>query len=184
MIRRSSAVAGLLLAHAACSSLQEGLPSATASPQDAELRRSAEQVLAREPQLSISARNVAVTVRNHVVSLRGSVATRREKDLVEAAVRTLPTVTRVSNAIEVAPQRDRDDAESDGTIAQAIRETIASDPRFAPTARSLCIVARHGVVKLDGWAADQDVERGVEKVAEETPGVIAVECDLTIALRR
>jgi osmotically-inducible protein OsmY len=172
--------AALLLTHAACSASADGPPVLTAARQDAELRRSAERILAREPQLSVSARNVAITVRGHIVSLSGSVATPSEKERVEGALRVLPAAASVSSAIDAAPQRDLDDAESDRTIVEAIRGTIASDSLLAPTAPMLRIEAHHGVARIDGWVPDRGVERAIETVAEETPGVIAVDNDLAI----
>lgn len=82
---------------------------ATATPMDQSNRSSAVDLVAKVRQaivdddgLSVKARNVKVVVDNGVVTLRGPVASAREKARVERDAASVRGVTRVDNQLDIA----------------------------------------------------------------------------------
>jgi osmotically-inducible protein OsmY len=148
---------------------------AQTSARDAEIRRSVERALASDADISIAARNVAVTVSGGAVALRGCVATEAEKTWIGVLAEGVPGVARLSDDLDVDPVRDGDDVESDRTITDAILATLGGDPTFSATRRRLSVAVRHGLVTLAGPIREAAEREAVASIARDTPGVVAVD---------
>jgi osmotically-inducible protein OsmY len=149
-----------------------------ATPDDASMRRSVERALASEAPVSLAAKDVAVAVQGGVAILRGCVATDSEKLLIVGLARNVVGIRAVFDDLEVDPTRDRDDVESDRTIANAVFATLESDRSLAPLRGRLAIFVRHGLVTLEGPIRDDRQRTELEDAANGIPGVVAVDDEL------
>jgi osmotically-inducible protein OsmY len=130
-------------------------------------RRIQELVLAaleREPGLD--AARIGVSVVDGVVSLRGTVATARQKWLAERTVRHLASVRAVADNLEVA---HADAPATDETVAQAVADAIEWETAV-PEGRIKATV-RNGWVTLSGKATWQFQRAAAERAARGVAGV-------------
>jgi osmotically-inducible protein OsmY len=109
---------------------------------DSELRRDVERELEWDP--SIDARNIAVAVKNGVVSLVGHVPTYSDKWRAESIAKRVAGVTALANEIEVKLTGERTDMD----IAEAARTALRLDNRVP--ADSVKVIVSHGWVTLEG----------------------------------
>ena len=118
--------------------MQRGLPVKS----DIELKRDVERALEWEP--SIDAREIAVTVKNGVVTLTGHVASYAEKWTAERVAKRVAGVTALANDIQVKLENQRTDAE----IAESARAALRLDSRIP--ADRLKVIVSNGWVTLEG----------------------------------
>lgn len=59
------------------------------------------RTITSDDTMSVNARNIKIVTRNGVVTLRGPVGSRAEKEAIEAKARTAKGVTQVDNQLEV-----------------------------------------------------------------------------------
>lgn len=78
-----------------------GLPG-SADAANRTLSTEVKRVLSSVQGMSDAAQNITVTANNGVVTLRGTVDTRAQKDALEEKARAVPGVTQVDNQIEVS----------------------------------------------------------------------------------
>lgn len=109
---------------------------------DSELRRDVERELEWDP--SIDARNIAVAVKDGVVTLTGYVPSYSDKWRAERIVKRVAGVTAVANDIEVKLTGERTDTD----IAEAARLALKTDSRV-PFDR-IKVIVEHGWVNLEG----------------------------------
>jgi osmotically-inducible protein OsmY len=109
---------------------------------DTELRQDVERAL--EWDCNIDARDIAVTVKNGVVTLAGHVSSYADKWAAERITKQVAGVTALANEIEVKLTEQRTDAD----IAEAARQALKLDNRV-PADRVKVIVS-HGWVTLEG----------------------------------
>ena len=109
---------------------------------DSELRRDVERELEWDP--SIDARNIAVAVKNGVVTLIGHVPTYSDKWRAENIAKRVAGVTAIANEIEVKLTRERTDTD----IAESARMALKLDSRVP--AESFKVIVSHGWVTLEG----------------------------------
>ena len=145
-----------------------------------EVTRAVEVALAEDPELSMRARNVSVTVERGYATLRGSVVDHATRDAVADRAGAVPGIVRVYNEVQVLPLADRDDAASDDTIAFSLQRALASEPTLAEAAPWVTIDVERGQVTLRGAAPDAAARLAVERLAETTPGVASVRNELRV----
>jgi osmotically-inducible protein OsmY len=109
---------------------------------DTELKRDVEQALKWEP--SIDAREIAVTVKNGVVTLTGYVSSYAEKWTAERVAKRVAGVTALANDIQVKLENQRTDAE----IAESARAALRLDNRIL--ADRMKVIVSNGWVTLEG----------------------------------
>jgi len=109
---------------------------------ESELRRDVERELEWDP--SIDARNIAVAVKNGVVTLIGHVPTYSDKWRAENIAKRVAGVTAIANEIEVKLTRERTDTD----IAESARMALKLDSRVP--AESVRVLVSHGWVTLEG----------------------------------
>jgi osmotically-inducible protein OsmY len=109
---------------------------------ESELRRDVERELEWDP--SIDARNIAVAVKNGVVTLIGHVPTYSDKWRAENIAKRVAGVTAIANEIEVKLTRERTDTD----IAESARMALKLDGRVP--AESVRVIVSHGWVTLEG----------------------------------
>lgn len=142
---------------------------ATFLDDDPALTRRVETSIASYPLLSRAARNVTVSVENGYVTLGGSVESFSTRDQVHDLVSHIVRNEKIHDDLQVSPMSDVDDRASDENIAFSLERSLVDQPRVT-------IDVRHGIVKLRGEATAPDV---VMRMAEQTPGVVAVTNYLT-----
>jgi osmotically-inducible protein OsmY len=143
---------------------------------DSELRRDVERELEWDP--SIDARNIAVAVKNGVVTLTGHVPAYSDKWRAEGIAKRVAGVTALANDIQVRLTSERTDAD----IAESARMAINTDNRVP--ADSVKVIVSQGWITLDGkvsyyyqkTAAESDVRylkgvRGVTNSIMVVPNV-------------
>jgi osmotically-inducible protein OsmY len=109
---------------------------------DSELRRDVERELEWDP--SSDARNIAVAVKNGVVTLIGHVPTYSDKWRAENIAKRVAGVTAIANEIEVKLTDERTDAD----IAESARMALKLDSRVP--AESVKVVVSKGWVISEG----------------------------------
>jgi osmotically-inducible protein OsmY len=147
---------------------------------DSELRQDVERELEWDP--SIDARNIAVAVKNGVVTLTGRVPTYSDKWRAESIAKRVSGVTAIADDLEVKLAMERTDAD----IAEAATTAIKMDGRVPPD--SIKVIVSHGWITLEGKvpyyyqksAAESDVRyltgvRGVTNAIAVAPSVSPVE---------
>jgi osmotically-inducible protein OsmY len=109
---------------------------------DIELKRDVERALEWEP--SIDARDIAVAVKNGVVTLTGHVSSYAEKWTAERVAKNVAGVTALANDIRVKLENQRTDAE----IAESARAALRLDSRIL--ADRVKVIVSNGWVTLEG----------------------------------
>src|SRR5690348_3004106 len=127
---------------------------------------------------AIDSREVAASVHEGEVTLRGTVGSYREKRMAADAIERLEGVKSVQNELEVHPLHGfaRDDAEVRGAVLQAMMLNTAVPSTIDATVRD-------GVVTLTDAVDWQYQRREAEIVAGNVPGVIMVDDDVQLARR-
>jgi osmotically-inducible protein OsmY len=109
---------------------------------DSELRRDVERELEWDP--SIDARNIAVAVKNGVVTLTGHVPTYSDMWRAENIAKRVAGVTALANEIEVKLAGARTDTD----IAESAKTALRLDSRVP--AENIKVIVSHGRVTLEG----------------------------------
>jgi osmotically-inducible protein OsmY len=109
---------------------------------DSELRRDVERELEWDP--SIDARNIAVAVKNGVVTLTGHVPTYSDMWRAENIAKRVAGVTALANEIEVKLAGARTDTD----IAESAKTALRLDSRVP--ADNIKVIVSHGRVTLEG----------------------------------
>lgn len=142
------------------------------------LTRSVEVALAVDPQRSMAAKNVEVSVEEGVATLDGTVTDVKTLRELEATVSEVPGVRAVNDRLEVSTLRDRDGDESDDRIAFALQRSFASLQAAGNDVDKISIDVLGGHVALRGATASAEVRDSIEALTEKTPGVVAVNDEL------
>jgi osmotically-inducible protein OsmY len=127
---------------------------------------------------AIDSREIATSVHDGRVTLRGTVGSFREKRIAGEAVERVEGVTSVENELEVHALHGfaRDDAEVRGAVLQAMMLNSA-----VPSTVDAAVC--DGVVTLTGSADWQYQRRDAEITAGNVPGVIFVEDEIELTVR-
>jgi len=153
-------------------------PIASFIEPDPLMTRSVEYALAADPQRSMAAKNVEVSVDNGVATLDGTVPDVKTLRDLEATVAEVPGVRQLNNRLEVSTLRDRDSRESDDRIAFTLQRSLATLQAAGNDVDKITIDVLGGRVALRGETASAEVRDSIEALTEKTPGVVAVMDDL------
>ena len=143
---------------------------------DHQIREEVQETLDQDPK--ISARDIAVAVRNGVVTLAGFVRAFGEKSRAEADARRVAGVLGIANDIEVRlPLFER---KPDPEIA---REVLASIKREMPTVcEQILVRVADGRVTLQGQVESENQKALAEELAGRARGVRSISNELIIRL--
>ena len=117
---------------------------------------------------------IEAEVRNGVVTLRGEVEWRYQRQTAERAVRDTTGVRSVINLITVKPRVKADDVRR--RIAETIKRNAALD------AAAIEVETTNGTVHLEGTVHSLWEKRMAEQAAASAPGVKEVDNDLTVVI--
>jgi osmotically-inducible protein OsmY len=143
---------------------------------DQQIREEVQETLDRDPK--ISARDIAVAVRNSVVTLAGFVRAFGEKSRAEADARRVAGVLGIANDIEVRlPLVER---KPDPKIA---REVLAGVTREMPAVcEQILVRVADGRVTLEGQVESEDQKVLAEELAGSVTGVRSIRNELVIRM--
>jgi hypothetical protein len=149
------------------------LTSAQTQPSDDQIAVQIDQRLGQQPHLSMAARDVEVSVKGRVATLRGRVSSAIVRDAVHVIAESTPGVIGASDEL-VITEAEPPDAESDRVITRTALRALHADPTLRDLADDLHITCKDGIVMIrrDKLADAQD--RAVTKLLEGLPGVIVV----------
>jgi osmotically-inducible protein OsmY len=147
---------------------------------DPALTRQVELAIASDRALSLAAKNVDVTVERGLATLRGSLPSSPARIALVSAVRSVPGIVGVHDELTLSPLRDRNDEESDESIAFRLQRRLVSDARIAHEAEKVTIEVVHGTVTLRGTTTSRSTRETMSRVVMETPGAIAVKNELRV----
>jgi len=139
---------------------------------DPQIARAA--VAAIQRQLPLCCEQLRPLVQQGCVTLEGRVEWIYQREEAEAAVRRLPGVRGVINAIALAPCV----APAAAAIEEAIRKTLAR--HAGPDGCGLTVDVVGGEVTLRGWVGSRDERSVAEQCARATYGVQTVRNELSI----
>jgi osmotically-inducible protein OsmY len=142
---------------------------------DSELRRDVEREFEWDP--SIDARDIAVAVKNGVVTLTGHVSKYSEKWSAERIAKRVAGVTALVNDIEVKLSTER----TDNDIAEDARTALLTDTRL-PYDR-IKLIVDHGWITLEGTVDAYYQKTAAESDVRYIRGVRGVTNNITVTSR-
>lgn len=142
---------------------------------DSELRRDVEREFEWDP--SIDARDIAVAVKNGVVTLTGHVSKYSEKWSAERIAKRVAGVTALVNDIEVKLSTERTDKD----IAEDARTALLTDTRL-PYDR-IKLIVDHGWITLEGTVDAYYQKTAAESDVRYIRGVRGVTNNITVTSR-
>ena len=142
---------------------------------DSELRRDVERELEWDP--SIDARDIAVAVKNGVVTLTGHVPRYSDKWAAERIAKRIAGVTALVNDIEVKLSSDRTDKD----IAEDARTALRTDSRLPYD--GIKVIVDHGWITLEGTVGAYYLKTAAESDVRYIKGVRGVTNSITVAPR-
>ncbi|MBX3192151.1 MAG: BON domain-containing protein [Labilithrix sp.] len=165
------------------------LTSATVDPRDDaatepdhSITRRVEATIAADAELSQAARNVEVTVTSGIVTLTGTVDDAETKKALELLANNVRGVVDTLDKVQIAPSLNTPQA-ADETIAYSLQRSLAFDPTIAHDAERVSIDVLRGRVVLRGATSALDTREAAARIAEQTPGVVAVKNELSVRPR-
>lgn len=135
---------------------------------DTELRDDVEAELDFDPRFD--ARDIAVTVKDGVATLRGKVASYAEKSAAEEATQTVAGVRAIANEIEIELQES---SKRDDTHIAAAALAALKAHALVP-ADSIEVIVRNGWITLDGEVSLRFQSDAAEKAVQNLWGVKGV----------
>lgn len=127
----------------------------------------------------VKARRIKVETDRGVVTLRGKVDTRDEREAAEQITKKIDGVRSVRNTLEVVPETKRKEMNAkDGEITKTIRDRLASDEQLK--AGSIRVRADNGTVTLMGTVPTTQAKDRAVEMARKTPGVRGVRNELQL----
>ncbi len=127
----------------------------------------------------VSSRNVHVTTRQGVVTLRGKVESTEAKKAAEDDVTKVNGVKQVVNHLTVVPAEASKAVErKDDQITKDVETRLKNDPNLKKA--SITVHADNGIVTLTGDAPSLRTSERASEVAHRVAGVRAVHNELTV----
>ena len=146
---------------------------------DQQIIRRVESSFAADPFVSRAARNVEVSVYDGIVTLTGPVDNIPTKWTLEGMAKRVNGGDEVLDKTTIAPSANTLES-ADDQISYAIQRSLAFDPAIAHDGESITIDVVKGIVTLRGSARDGATKEAVERLVEQTPGVIDVNNQLAV----
>ena len=140
---------------------------------DASIREAVIAELKWDPQIT-TADEIAVAVKDGVVTLSGFVHSYWEKDAAEKAVKRVYGVRAVANDIEVKPSTSRTDPEIAKDVLQQLQSHVSLP------ANQIKVTVRNGWVTLEGTVDWQYQRELAQASVKKLRGVIGVTNDITV----
>ncbi len=127
----------------------------------------------------VSSREVSVTTRQGVITLRGKVGSEEARQAAEEVALKIQGAQKVHNQLMVVPQAAREGVDrNDDQIVRDIERRIQGDPRLKQA--DIEIRSDNGIVTLTGKAPSLPTSVHASEVASQVPGVRAVRNELTL----
>ena len=142
-------------------------------PDDDALAREAAIVFDRRTVV-VPRGSVQVAVKDHVVTLRGTVDWQYQREAARHAVAMLPGVSGIRNLISLKPSKVVSPAETQGRIAAALRRHTATD------AQHVEVDVTGSQVTLSGTVTTSAERQAAEQAAWFAAGVTAVDNQLAL----
>ena len=146
---------------------------------DQQITRRVESSFAADPFVSRAARNVEVSAVDGIVTLTGPVDNIPTKWTLESMAKRVNGVDEVLDKTTIAPAENTIES-ADDQISYDLQRALAFDPAVAHDGESVSIDVVKGIVTLRGSTRDDATEEAVQRIAEQTPGVIAVKDRLAV----
>lgn len=127
----------------------------------------------------VSSREVSVTTRLGLITLRGKVGTEEARQAAEEVALKIKGAQQVHNQLVVVPQAAREVVDrKDDQIVRDIEKRIKGDPRLKQA--DIEIRSDNGIVTLTGKAPSLTTSVHASELAYQVPGVRAVRNELTL----
>lgn len=146
---------------------------------DQRITRRVESSFAADPFVSRAARNVEVSAVDGIVTLTGPVDNIPTKWTLESMAKRVNGVDVVLDKTTIAPSENTIER-ADDQISYDLQRALAFDPAVAHDGESVSIDVVKGIVTLRGSTRDDATKEAVQRLAEQTPGVIAVKDQLAV----
>lgn len=139
---------------------------------DSEIHAAVERVFQQDPR--VRPFHPEVSVKDGIVTLRGSVNQLDAKRIAEEDARSVAGVWHVRNLLKVKPG----DPVPDEETAENVREAIRLDP-FVQR-RQIDVTVHDGEVRLEGTVGSKFEKKRAESAASAAAGVVAIHNDLRV----
>jgi len=146
--------------------------SDTQVPADAQVGTNLANIISWDSDLENA--DIDASIEDGWVTLRGAVDAYWKKLRAEELASTLTGVHGVTNELAVVPSRSYEDKLVADSLVAALERTIPSDVEFVN------VQVDRGEVTLTGSVSSLPAFRAAQQTAEYTPGVVAVNNELTI----
>lgn len=147
-------------------------PAGVTIPTDAEIKSNIENTLLWQP--NIDSADIDVSVANGWVTLRGNVDVFWKKVRVEELALSLSGVLGITNEISIVPTKEFTDKAVAEDIESAMERNSVIDQDM------IDVEVEKGRVTLTGSVDSLPAFRAVQRIAENTPGVLMVNNELMI----
>ena len=127
----------------------------------------------------VSSREVSVTTRQGVITLRGKVGNEEARQAAEEVALKIQGAQKVHNQLMVVPQAAREAVDrNDDQIVRDVEQRIKGDPSLRQA--DIEIRSDNGIVTLTGKAPSLPTSVRASEVASQVPGVRAVRNELSL----
>jgi osmotically-inducible protein OsmY len=154
------------------------------SEADRALAERVRQQFGRYGDLAGLAPRVEVSARNGTVTLTGIVPSEQDRKMIDAMVANTTGVTTLNDQLTVAGLPPATAGiQSDRSLADRVQQMLKNQPAVAAVASNVQVSEDHGKVTLAGIVPSQEDKNLILGVVRNTPGVVAVNDNLGVALQ-
>ncbi len=141
-------------------------------PTDSEIKANIENLL--RWQSNIEAENITIKVNNRNVTITGTINALWKKNRLEEMIQGMSGVQEIHNELSVVPKQKFDDRTISDNIMNALRRHANIDEDL------IDITVNNSNVTLSGTVSSLSSYKDVQKIAENTSGVIIVDNELMV----